>query len=287
MTTGILSPNGTLISGQAVAIDFAGERVEDMTAKSPAAMWIDVTDGAKQAGGGSRGGIMARLRKIFNEALEQSKKKPGAPAGGPSGGTPGPELDALVPVVTGQLPVAFQANRKMDIENALRLVQEFKLKAIILGGAEGWKIAPALAAAQVPVALSPNQDIPSFDALGTRLDNATLLRQAGVTVIFAGGDPGGERNLRFSAGNAVRNGMTWDDALKAMTLWPAQAFGLTDYGTLDVGKVGNVVVWSGDPFDFAYAAEKVIIRGKETSLRTRENELRDRYRTLPVDYYKP
>ena len=135
--------------------------------------------------------------------------------------------------------------------------------------------------AKVPVVMEPNRDIPSFDGLGARLDNVTLLREAGVKVVIAQGDPGGERSLRYAAGNAVRNGVSWDDALKAITLWPAEAFGLGLYGSLEAGKVANVVIWSGDPFEFSSAAEKVFIRGRETSLRTRENELRDRYRTLP------
>ena len=135
--------------------------------------------------------------------------------------------------------------------------------------------------------VQPLRDIPDFDGLGARLDNATLLRTAGVEVILAQSDDGGDRNLRFLAGNAVRNGMTWDDALKAVTLAPARALGLTDRGSLEPGKVANVVVWSGDPFEFSSVAEKVYIRGVETSLRTREDELRERYRRLPVLYSRP
>jgi imidazolonepropionase-like amidohydrolase len=137
----------------------------------------------------------------------------------------------------------------------------------------------------VPVALEPLRDIPNFDGLGARLDNATLLREAGVEVIIAQSDGGGERSLRTIAGNAVRNGMTWDDALAAITLAPARAFGLADrYGSLEPGKVANVVIWSGDPLDFAGHAERVYIRGREASLRTRETELLERYRRLPVGY---
>jgi imidazolonepropionase-like amidohydrolase len=169
----------------------------------------------------------------------------------------------------------------MDIENALRLTREYKLRTVLFGAVEGWQLARQIAAAGVPVALEPLRDIPSFDGLGARLDNATLLREAGVNVIIAQGDPGGERNLRYAAGNAVRNGLSWDDALAAITAAPAAAFGLSDYGSLEPGKVANLVVWSGDPFDFNSAAERVYIRGQLTSLATRETELRDKYRTLP------
>jgi imidazolonepropionase-like amidohydrolase len=178
--------------------------------------------------------------------------------------------------------VVIAANRKLDLDNALRLAREFNLRLVLSGAVEGWQLADRIAAQKVPVLIEPNTDIPSFDGLAARLDNVTLLRSAGVKVVIAQGDPGGERNLRFAAGNAVRNGVTWDDALRAVTLWPAEAFGIADgYGTLAPGKVANVVIWSGDPLDFASAAEKVFIRGREASLRTRENELRDRYRKLP------
>jgi imidazolonepropionase-like amidohydrolase len=147
---------------------------------------------------------------------------------------------------------------------------------------EAWKVAAELAAERIPVAIDPTTDIPSFDGLGARLDNAALLRAAGVSVVLAGGDPGGERSLRYGAGSAVAHGMSWDDALRAVTLAPAEAFGIADrYGALAVERAANVVIWSGDPFEFSSRAEKVMIRGVVTSLNTRENELRERYRTLP------
>ena len=90
------------------------------------------------------------------------------------------------------------------------------------------------------------------------------------------------RDLRQAAGNAVRNGLSWDDALRGVTLTPAQVFGVQDrYGSLEPGKVANLVIWSGDPFEFSSEAEHVFIRGREMPRQTRQTELRDRYRTLP------
>jgi imidazolonepropionase-like amidohydrolase len=185
-------------------------------------------------------------------------------------------------MLRGEIPLAVNANRRIDIENALRLKVEYRLRLVLLSGVEGWQVAKEIAAAKVPVVLEPNRDIPSFDGLGARLDNATLLREAGADVVIAQGDPGGERNLRYAAGNAVRNGMSWDDALRAITAVPAATFGFTDYGTLEAGKVANLVVWSADPFEFSSVAEKVYVKGRELPLRTRETELRDKYRTLPL-----
>lgn len=282
VTTGLSGPRGSYIPGRGMAVDYSGARLEDALISSDVALLLNLSSGSKAAGGGSRAGTMARTRQLFRDALEYERRKADYQRGAMQDlSAPAAQLEALLPAVKGTVPVVITANRRMDIENALRLAAEFKLRIILAGAVEGWMVAPEIAAAGVPVVMSPNTDIPSFDGLGARLDNATLLRQAGVSVIIAQGDPGGERNLRFGGGNAVRNGMSWDDALRAMTLAPAQAFGLGDYGSLESGKVANVVIWSGDPLDFAGAAEKVYIRGQESSLRTRETELLERYRTLP------
>ncbi len=283
ITTGIVNPGGSFLPGQSLAIDLAGDNVDSMMIKSPVALIVDLTGDSRSAGGGSRAGVIDRLRQLFDDAKELDRRRADFRRDAMQDlSAPAAELEALLPALKGTEPVLIVANRRMDIENALRVARDYRLKMILGSGVEAWQVADELARANVPVVMEPNTDIPSFDGLGARLDNATLLRQAGVKVVIAQGDPGGERNLRFAAGNAVRNGMSWDDALKSITLWPAETFGLSDrYGSLQPGRVGNVVVWSGDPFEFASVAEKVFVRGRETSLRTRENELRDRYRTLP------
>mgnify|MGYP001221650292 FL=1 len=281
VTTGIITPNGSFLPGAVVAVDYLGARADQMAIKT-VALGLDLGGSSRNAGGGSRAGAIARLKRLFAEAAEYDRRRleyrraATQPFSEPVG-----ELEALLPAVRGQLPFYVTANRKMDLQNALRLAADHRLKIIVQGGVEAWKVAGDLARAGVFVALEPNRDIPDFEGLGARLDNVSLLREAGIKTIIAQGDPGGERTLRYAAGNAVRNGISWDDALKSITLWPAEAFGLADYGSLAPGKIGNVVVWSGDPFEFSSAAETVLIRGVEASLRTRENELRDRYRTLP------
>ncbi|HET9275774.1 MAG TPA: amidohydrolase family protein [Gemmatimonadales bacterium] len=282
VTTAVLGPDGSFFPGQAFAVDYDGSTVDGVVVRRGAAMVLNLSAGSRQAGGGSRAGVMARVRRIFGDALEYSRRQAdyrrdqiqelAAPAR---------ELEALLPVLRGEMPLVVLANRKIDIENALRLKREYRLRMLLFGAVEGWQVAGQIAQAGVPVLVQPLRDIPDFDGLGARLDNATLLREAGVTVVIAQGDPGGERNLRYAAGNAVLHGMSWDDALKAITQAPAAAFGLTGYGTLEPGAVANVVVWSGDPFEFSSAAERVFVRGRESSLRTREHELRERYRALP------
>ena len=282
ITTAIIPPGGSFIRGQAVTIDLAGASLEELEVNPATALVISLDDGSKEAGGGSRAGTLARLRQLFQDATEYQRRtadynraqmQPLA--------APAEELAALLPALAGRMPVYLVANRVLDIQNALRLKAEFKLRVVLQGATEGWVIGKDIAAAGVPVLVQPMTDIPSFDGLRARLDNATLLRDAGVQIIIAQSDAGGDRSLRWVAGNAVRNGLTWDEALQSITATPAKVFGLADRGTLEPGKLANLVVWSGDPLDFAGAAERVFIRGKEESLRTRETELFERYRTLP------
>ena len=142
-------------------------------------------------------------------------------------------------------------------------------------------MAPEIARARVPVLVQPSRTS-VYDALGTRYGNAALLTRAGVKVALLEPSTHNARNLRQQAGNAVSYGMTWDEALRAVTLSPAEIFGVAGrYGSLDSGKVANVVVWSGDPFELGTRVEHVFIRGTEIPLRSRQTELLERYRTLP------
>jgi imidazolonepropionase-like amidohydrolase len=128
-------------------------------------------------------------------------------------------------------------------------------------------------------------NIPGYDSLGIRYENAAILARAGVKVALLETDTHKTRNLRQQAGNAVSYGMTWDQALRAVTLSPAEIFGVADrYGSIEPGKVANVVVWSGDPFEFTTGVEHVLIRGKEIPLKSRQTELLERYKKLPPAY---
>ena len=127
----------------------------------------------------------------------------------------------------------------------------------------------------------------SFASLNQRQENAALLRRAGVRVVLVGNTDGDEnrfnaRNIKYEAGNAVAYGMNYDDALRAITLTPAELFGLSDrVGSLQAGRDANVVVWSGDPLQTSTRVEHVLVRGKQVSLATRQTELLRRYRALP------
>ena len=286
VTTTLAVPGGSLIFGQAALIDLDGATIEVMRVKSPAAMVADLSEGAKDAGGGSRAGVAQRLRRVFSDALEYSRRKNDySRAQMQQLSASAADLEALLPVLRGQLPLITIANRRSDIETALRIGKEYKLKLILAGAAEGWMIPRDIAAAGVTVLVEPLDNIPSYDALGIRYENAALMTKVGVKVALMETATENTRNLRQEAGNAVATGMPWEQALRAVTLTPAEALGVADrYGSLEVGKVANVVVWSGDPFEFSTGVEHVFIRGRDIPLRSRQTELLERYRTLPPKY---
>ena len=286
VTTTLAVPLGRLIWGQAALIDLDGATIEAMQVKSPAAMVVDLSEGSKDAGGGSRAGVAQRLRRVFNDALEYARRRNDySRAQMQQLSASAADLDALLPVLRGQLPMIAVANRRSDIETALRIAREYKLRLILAGAAEGWMIPKEIVAAGVPVLVEPMDNLPSYDALGIRYENAALLAQGGVKVALMETATENTRDLRQQAGNAIASGMTWDQALRAVTLTPAEVFGVADrYGSLETGKVANIVVWSGDPFEFSTGVEHVFIRGREIPLRSRQTELLERYRTLPPKY---
>jgi imidazolonepropionase-like amidohydrolase len=286
ITTALASPTGNLVSGQAVLIDLDGATIEQMLVRSPVAVVADLSESAKEDAGGSRARVAERLRQVFRDALEYERRKTDfSRAQMRSLSASAQDLEALLPVLHGRESLIAIANRQSDIETALRLAKEFKLRLILGGGAEGWEIGGAIAAAGVPVLVEPMDNIPGYDALGIRYENAAFLVKAGVKVALLETDTHQSRNLRQQAGNAVSYGLAWDQALRAVTLSPAEIFGVADrYGSLEPGKVANVVVWSGDPFEFTTGVEHVLIRGKEIPLRSRQTELFERYKKLPPSY---
>jgi imidazolonepropionase-like amidohydrolase len=188
------------------------------------------------------------------------------------------DLEALQLVLDGRVPLVVEAHRASDIIGALRIARDYDLRLILTGATEGWMVAEDIARAGVPTVIRVLENLPgSFERLGARYENAALLRQAGVRVVLTSGDTHNARNLRQEAGNAVAYGLPHDEALRAVTLHPAQVWGLDGYGTLEPGSVANVVVWSGDPLEILTPVRHVFIRGREIPLVSRQTELRDRY----------
>lgn len=286
ITTTLAAPSGNFLRGQAVLIDLDGRTIEAMIIKSPAGMVVNLNEASRGAGGGSRAGAAARLRRVLTDARIYAQRRTDFQrAQTQTLSASAADLEALQPVLRGEVPLIAVANRQSDIATALRIAREFRLRLILAGAAEGWQIADQIAAAGVPVMVQALDNIPTYDGLGSRYENAGLLAKAGVKVVLMETDTHNSRNLRQQAGNAIAYGMTWEQALRSVTLTSAEVFGVADrYGSLEPGKVANVVVWSGDPFEFSTGVEHVYIRGREIPLRSRQTELLERYKTLPPRY---
>lgn len=295
ITSFIVMPTGGLVAGQAALLDVVPGTTTDMIIRAPVAMIAEVGD-PQQAGVNSRGELIVKLRELLDDtrffqthrdAFDRAQTRPFAASR--------LDLQAMIPVIQGKLPLVVVVDRASDIDAAMRIAREFGVKLMIGGGAEGWMMADRLAAARIPVLTGAMNNIPGgFAALGQRQENAALLRKAGVEVALIGNAGGGDeeafnvRNLKQEAGNAVAYGMTWDDALRAVTLAPAEIFGVADrVGSLQPGREGNVVVWSGDPFEFTTRVEHVFVRGHEYNDKTRQDLLMERYKTLPGTHNSP
>ena len=295
ITSFVVIPTGGLIAGQAALLDVVPGTTTDMMIRAPVAMVAEIGD-AQQAGLTSRGELIVKLREIFDDAKYfRTHRDAFDRAATRDFSASRLDLEALQPVLDGKLPLLLTVDRESDIDAAMRLARDFDIKLMIGGGAEAWMMADKLAAARIPVLTGAMNNIPAgFASLGQRQENAALLRKAGVSVALIGNAGGGDeeafnvRNLKQEAGNAVAYGMTWDDALRAVTLAPAEFFGVADrVGSLQAGREGNVVVWSGDPFEFTTRVEHVFVRGREYHDQTRQDLLIERYRNLPATHNMP
>lgn len=292
VTSVMIVPSGGLVAGQAAVVDLNEGTLAEMLRRAPVAMVAQLGNSA-QGGTGARGELIMRMRELLDEAKVYGART------ARGGQRPDPmafeisrsDLEAMKPVLSGQMPMIINVDMASDIEAALRLAADYNLRIMIGGGAEAWKVADKLAAARVPVLTGALNNIPAtFSSFGARQENAAMLRRAGVNVLLvgAGGEAFNVRNVRQEAGNAVAYGMSWDDALRAVTLAPAEAFGIAaQVGTLQPGRDANVVVWSGDPFEFSTRAEQVFIRGWDVKAPSRQDMLIERYKTLPPSYRPP
>ncbi len=292
ITTVVINPGAGLIAGQSAVVDLVDGSVSDMVVRSSAAMVANLQN-PRSVGADSRGELMLRFREVLDDARAYSRNRAAFErAQTREFAASHLDLEALQPVLNGRLPLLVAVDRASDIEAVLKLARDYGIRLIIGGGAEAWQVADKLKAANVPVLTGAMNNIPaSFSQLGQRQETAGLLAAAGVRVAIIGNAGGGDeetfnaRNVRYEAGNAVAYGMTWDNALRAATLTPAEVFGVSDrLGSLQPGKVANVVVWSGDPFEFATRAEHVIVHGREYRDQSRQDMLTDRYKNLPPNY---
>jgi imidazolonepropionase-like amidohydrolase len=265
------APAGTIIAGQGAMAQLDGT----IEPKSHA-LFVAFGGDASALSGGTRAAQYMLLEQAISEVKSPKSLLPNdqrllTPAG----------RQSLSEYLGGTGPVVFDVNRATDIRQVIALAQREKLRAVIKGGQEAWRVAPELAAAHIPVVLNPLDDLPeSFDVVGATLENAARLNRAGVKIAFSLEDPQAHniRKVRQAAGVAVAHGLPPEVALAAMTVNPAEIFGVGNRnGSIARGRAADVVLWSGDPLEVTTLAERVFIQGQSQSMQSRQTLLRDRY----------
>jgi imidazolonepropionase-like amidohydrolase len=194
------------------------------------------------------------------------------------------KLEALVPVIRGELPLLVFADRARDIRNAVEYCDQHNLRMILAGGDEAYKVKDLLRSKSIPVILRPTLTLPEDedDPYDRLLSQPAELAAAGVKFAFGSFDNSFARRLGQNAANAVAYGLPYDEALRAVTVNPAQIFGLgNQIGTLETGKIANIIVTNGDPLEITTDVRYLFIRGQLTSTNNRHKSLYEKYLNRP------
>ena len=285
-----------LIGGQASAIYLAGWTIEDMLINKHAAMVVDWPDVETRSFDFS---TFSAKEKPYTEAkkeydkqvtqladyFEQARHYAQALQGSPGTGFQRDvKLEALAPVIRGEVPLLVFADNDRQIRDAVNFCDKQKLKMILAGGAEAWKVKDLLRSKNVPVILGPTLAAPpkEDDAYDRMLTQPEELRAAGVKIAFASFDNSFARRLGQQAANAVAHGLPPDEGLKAVTLYPAQIFGLeAQLGTVETGKIASLIVTNGDPLDVTTEVRYLFIKGQLTSTDNMQKDLYEKYLKRP------
>ncbi len=284
VTDVIIAPSGGVVQGQGAHVQLAGEGLaQGEVVQGAVAQYIALGSRAASQVSGSRGTLFNALEELFedvafyikNERLfdeNRSRRLAASPRA----------LRAIHESKLAGKPFVFEASLASDITWALDFAKEQGLTPVILGAEEAWMVLDELKASGAAVILDPTTNLPdSMESVGSRQDNVALCEEAGVPVMLATFSSHNSRRVRQMAGNAVRAGMSAEGALRAVTLTVAEQFGQAKtHGSIEPGKVANLVVWSGDPFEFSSKVEAMYVRGESVSLENRQRKLFERYREL-------
>jgi imidazolonepropionase-like amidohydrolase len=285
-----------VIGGQASAIHLAGWTIDEMLIKKSAAMvlnWPEIETRTFDFA------TFSRKEKPFTEAKQEYDKQVNeltdwlerarhySQVMEKSSSTKYDrdlKLEALEPVVHGELPLLVFADRSREIRSAVEFCDKQRLRMILAGGAEAYKVKDLLRSKGVPVILRPMLTLPldEDDAYDRLLSQPAELAAAGVKFAFASFDNSFARRLGQNAANAVAHGLSYDEALKAVTIYPAQIFGLDNQmGTLEQGKLANLIVTNGDPLELTTDVKYLFVRGQLTSMDNRHLRLYEKYAKRP------
>lgn len=295
-------PSGGIISGQAAIVNLAGWTPPEMQVVPRAALVINLPRSGFAGRGFGGGGFgqqqgstqdaqrmrerqLDSLRQILRDAEAYGKAIDAAER---DRSLPRVKRDvvlaSLVPAVRGEMPVIFTADRPNDIRTAVNFAREMKLRPIILGGGEAWRVASFLKENNVPVIVTSVLQLPrnEDDPYDVNYASPGKLHAAGVKFAISEGGGAETRNLPYNAGMAAAFGLPKDEALKSVTLYPAQILGVADrFGSIEVGKVANLVVTTGDLLEAKTDTKYLFIDGRPIPLNTRHTDLNDLFKDRP------
>jgi imidazolonepropionase-like amidohydrolase len=302
ITTVVSRPTGGILSGQAALMNLAGDTPPKMAVIPRLALVIELPrsgfggrgfaraaalqQGAPADANRVRQAQMDSLRKMLHDA-EAYGKAQDAYAKDKTIPRPAHDvvLESMLPALRGQMPVIFPADRANDIRDAVTFAEEMHLKPIILGGEQSPQVAAFLKQHNAPVVVTSVMHLPSRedDPFDINYSTPAKLAAAGVTFAISTGDKGSEvRTLPYNAGMAAAHGLSKTDALKSVTLWPAQIFGVGDrMGSIDVGKMANVVVTTGDILEAKTDTKYLFIDGRNVPLDTKHTQLNAQFKDRP------
>ncbi len=283
VTSAIIRPTGGIIAGTAAWMALDDQATPNPALRDSVAMAAAL--GNQALASGSRGYAIAALRELLDDVASYQRNRGQYDRNqSRSLSATRSDLEALLPVLAGKMLLLIRADAEVDIRAALTLAKTRKLRIAIESGTEAWRVAKELAAANVPVLVDPTANLPDdLSALDVRDDNLVILDRAGVQVIISTlGNASNARMLRQLAGIAVSQGLPYPNALAAITSTPAQVFsdGVAKRGTLNVGQIADVVVWTADPLELSTQVTAVFINGIEQSASSHQTKLLQRYRKL-------
>lgn len=297
-------PQGGVVAGQSALVALDGWTTEEMAVRKPLALhvywpamelnttprdqardrsrWKSLDEQAKE-----RAAQFRALDDFFKEAQAYAKAKEAAVQGAAEAPTPDPSWEAMLPFVRGERPLVIHANEVRQIQAAVSWAATNQWKIILAGGRDAWRVADLLATNRVPVIFGhvftqPARDTDAYDA---HFRAPEVLRRAGVKVAFT---VGGEfaaslaKNLPYEAAQAAAFGLPAEEAVKGVTLYPAQIAGVADrFGSIEVNKVATLIALDGDLLDLRANVKRMWIAGKEVSLESRHTRLYEKYKSRP------
>ena len=285
-----------LVGGQVSAIHLSGWTAEEMLINKRAAMVVDWPDIETRSFDLSTFSVkekpFADAKKEYDKQVneladyvEQARHYAQAlQSSAGAGFQRDVKLEAMVPVVRGEMPLLVFADQARQIRDAVEFCDKQKLKIILAGGTEAWKEKDLLRSKSVPVILRPTLGEPpeEDDVYDRLLTQPEELRAAGIKIAFGSFDNSFARRLGQNAANAVAHGLPYDDGLKAVTLYPAQMFGLdAQLGTVETGKTANLIVTNGDPLDVTTDVRYLFIKGQLTPTDNKQKALYEKYLNRP------